>query len=208
MDEVPISLARADDEHPPGSSDEDESDDEGQGADSQGIGRRGDADEIAIWGIDDNLAGGDEVPLPLQIPSGCIHITSSRVRRLLLSLQPQISEATDHAAAWCGLAAWRYHATGSSAHTPPLQLQGFFLDSYVRQAAQHETAFGEEILCGWNRGSRNLGAAQSVVVTAFSSEEEEGEGFAEDFSEEDTGVGRGGGGDLEEEAVAGRHRCS
>ena len=56
-------------EHPSGSRDEDESDDEEEEAGSTGERLRRDVDEMSILDIDDELAD-YEVPLPLQIPGG------------------------------------------------------------------------------------------------------------------------------------------
>ena len=71
---LPISPAPADEEHPPGSSDEDERDKEEE-AGREGKRLRRDVDEMAILDVDDELAD-DKVPLPLQIPGGYSLVSS------------------------------------------------------------------------------------------------------------------------------------
>ena len=73
---LPISPSPADEEHPPGSSDEDESDDREEEAGSEGERLRMDVDETVILNIDDELVD-DEVPLPLQIPGGYSLVSSA-----------------------------------------------------------------------------------------------------------------------------------
>ena len=68
-DALPTSPAPADEEHPLGSSDEDESDNEEEEAGSEGETLRRDVDEMAVLNIDDELAD-DEVSLRLQICDG------------------------------------------------------------------------------------------------------------------------------------------
>ena len=67
--EPPISSTPADEKHPPGSSNEDESNDEEERAGSDGERLLRDVNEMAILDIDDELAD-DEVLLPLQTPGG------------------------------------------------------------------------------------------------------------------------------------------
>ena len=73
---LPISPSPADEEHPLGSSDEDEGDDEGDEVGSEGERLRRDVDDMAVLDIDEELAD-DEVPLPLQIPGGKSLVSSA-----------------------------------------------------------------------------------------------------------------------------------
>ena len=86
-DVLPISPAPADEEHPPGSIDEDESDDEEGKAEREGEKLRRDVDETTILDIVDKLAD-DEVPLPLQTPGG-YSLVSSALAALTAALEEQ-----------------------------------------------------------------------------------------------------------------------
>ena len=77
-DVLPISPAPADEENPPGSSDEDESETEEEGVMSGGqqIRPRPDVDELATLDIDDDIAD-DEALLPLEVPAGYSLVSSA-----------------------------------------------------------------------------------------------------------------------------------
>ena len=77
-DVLPISPAPADEENPPGSSDEDESETEEEGVISGGQQNRPrpDVDELATLDIDDDVAD-DEALLPLEVPAGYSLVSSA-----------------------------------------------------------------------------------------------------------------------------------
>ena len=77
-DVLPISPAPADEENPPGSSDEDESETEEEGVMSGGQQSRPrpDVDELATLDIDDDVAD-DEALLPLEVPAGYSLVSSA-----------------------------------------------------------------------------------------------------------------------------------
>ena len=77
-DVLPISPAPADEENPPGSSDEDESETEEEGVMSGGQQNRPrpDVDELATLDIDDDVAD-DEALLPLEVPAGYSLVSSA-----------------------------------------------------------------------------------------------------------------------------------
>ena len=76
-DVLPISPAPADEEYPPGSSEEDESETEEEGVRSGGANRpRQEVDELATLDIDDDVAD-DEALLPLEVPAGYSLVSSA-----------------------------------------------------------------------------------------------------------------------------------
>ena len=82
-DVPPASSAPADEEHPPGSSDEEDYSDEERG--DSGVN-----DEVATLDVDDHLAEGEE-PLPLEFPTGYVLVsltpvglTAALVKRLIV----------------------------------------------------------------------------------------------------------------------------
>ena len=77
-DVLPISPAPADEENPPGSSDEEESEIEEEGVMSGGQQNRPrpDVDELATLDIDDDVAD-DEALLPLEVPAGYSLVSSA-----------------------------------------------------------------------------------------------------------------------------------
>ena len=127
LDVLPILPAPADWEHPPGSSDEDESDDEKEEAGSEGERLPRDVSEKAIYsghrqrarrwrGFLTTLNSWQIFPGKLSAYGPhCSTINSS-------------SKSIDYTAAECELVQGDHQATGLSAHKPPLRLQNF-LDS-------------------------------------------------------------------------------
>ncbi|CAM9952086.1 unnamed protein product [Ascophyllum nodosum] len=151
-DVFPISPSPANEEHPPGSSDEDESDDEEEEAGSKGERLRRGADDMTILDIDDELAD-DKVPLPLQIPSGYSFVSS--VPAALIAALVKQSIMLRLGVDWL----MDHHATGSSAHTPPLRLQR--VPRQRRQHAQREAAVGK-VLRGRDLGGGIFGATDAL----------------------------------------------
>ena len=70
-DVLPASPAPANEEHPSGSSDEEDDSDEKGGESNSGAN-----DELATLDVDDKLAEGEE-PLPLEIPTGYVLASSA-----------------------------------------------------------------------------------------------------------------------------------
>ena len=79
-----ISPAPADEENPPGSRDEDESETEGEGVRRGGENRpRQEADELATLDIDDDVAD-DEALLPVEVPAGFVSFAPAALTRALV----------------------------------------------------------------------------------------------------------------------------
>lgn len=193
-DVVGSSPAPADEEYPPGSSDEDESDDDFQDADSRGERRREDADKIAILDIDDDLAD-DEVPMPYRAPDGYTlwnkppaALTAALAKqRIMLRL----------GVGWVNGVITRQ----AQARTHHLYDFRVFLDndgstrSMRLPLDQYSADFDTEL------GSWALLSLREDLIE--SSDDESEEEFEERDSEEEAGAGSGAGSDSEEESTAG-----
>ena len=180
----PISLAPADNEHPPGSSDEGESDDEEEEAESEGERLRRDVYEMAILNIDDELAD-DEVLLPLQIP-GRYFLVSSTPAALTAALVKR-SVLLPLGVGWLKGTIMRR----TQAHTRHLYDLRVFLDSdgstrSVKLPLTKYSVDGPSAEGSWVLLMRREGAPRT-------DEEESEEKFEEKDKEEEEGSGGGGG---------------